>query len=93
MHTPKKLFPLLYDAVVRIEAFKSWRKVKEHPTKPWWHNFPGGFYRRIFTPGVHAFGLRAGEKVVGRKGTYTLKHDAVLLIAKDGGIFFGSDRR
>jgi len=76
-------FPLLYDAIVRIEGFKSWRPAD--PSRkhlPWWHTFKR-------SNRVHAYGLRKGTVV----GGVRIGRDAVLLVAPRVGIWFQSRTR
>lgn len=80
----RKGFPLLYDAIVRIEGFKSWRPADpKKPHLPWWHVFPK-------LNRVHAIGLPKGTRIVGRR---PLPHAGVLLLSPVCDIFFGSSTR
>lgn len=76
-------FPLLYDAIVRIEGFKSWRPADPaRPRLPWWHAFKR-------SSRVHAFGLPPGSRVDGIR----LPKGGVLLVSPLVGLWFTSRNR
>jgi len=79
----KRRFARMYDAIVRVEGFKSWRPAdpkKKH--LPWWHTFKKSHR-------VHAFGLPKGTRV----GGVRLSRGGALLVSPDVDVWFESRTR